>query len=267
MRAIPDPFPILEGGVRLRRTTASPGIDKVILKAVAKARKKKEKLFTLRHIETDKVSSCDGLKKLIKKQLCDDVIDWEEFDVGYINSKQGEKVISIRSKEDLAEVWKEIRIQGDKMQIWCDGLYVAEEPLHKKRKRTNANDNSEEDHSKKKSAREERESKVKLAMDTLNKKHGSNYTQMQYRIWSEVYANGMHTDLDNPPNNLMFKRAGSNTPSIKKKQTECASPEMAQALTQAASQVSSAIVAAITPKSTAPCASTGLSPAKQIENI
>ena len=46
--------------------------------------------------------SCDELKKLIKKQLCDGVIDWEEFDVGYINTnKRGEKVVSIRSAEDL----------------------------------------------------------------------------------------------------------------------------------------------------------------------
>ena len=55
--------------------------------------------------------------------------------------------------------------------------------------------------------------------------------ECRYRIWSEVYANGMHTDLDNPPNNSMFKRAGSNTPNIKKKQSETTSPEMAQALT------------------------------------
>ena len=30
--------------------------------------------------------SCDDLKKLIKRQLCDDVVDWEKFDVGYIKA-------------------------------------------------------------------------------------------------------------------------------------------------------------------------------------
>ena len=79
------------------------------------------------------------------------------------------------------------------------------------------------------------------------------------------------TDLDNPPNNSMFKRAGSNTPSTKKKQSDSASPEMVQALTQAATQVSSAIAAAFTPQSTsstfsAPTTSIGISPAKIIEN-
>lgn len=59
-------------------TKAVPDIiDKVLLNAVAKAR---ERCFT-----------SDELKKLIKKQLSDDVIEWEEFDVGYINGKRGEK--------------------------------------------------------------------------------------------------------------------------------------------------------------------------------
>ena len=74
------------------------------------------------------------LKKLIKKQLCDDVIAWGEFDVGYIINKLGEKVICIRSAEDLLEVWKEIKAQGDKMQLWCEGLKTSqlEEQTRKK---------------------------------------------------------------------------------------------------------------------------------------
>ena len=65
---------------------APPVIDEVLLKAVAKTGKK-DKTFTLRHINMGKVYTCDELKKLIKKQLCSDVIAWEEFDIGYINSK------------------------------------------------------------------------------------------------------------------------------------------------------------------------------------
>ena len=84
---------------------------------------------------------------------------------------------------------------------------------------------------------------------------------------AEVYVNGMHTDLDSPPNSSMhmFKRAGSNTPSVRKKHLESTSPEMAQALAEAASQVS-AIVRGITLHSTTASTSTGASPAKQIQN-
>ena len=78
-------------------------------------------------------------------------------------------------------------------------------------------DESEDDHPEKKSAREQRDEKLKKAVETLNEKHGSNYTTMQYRIWSELHANGMHTDYDKPPNNSVFKKAGSNIPSAKKK--------------------------------------------------
>ena len=105
-------------------------------------------------------------------------------------------------------------------------------------------------------------------METLNEKYGSNYTHMQCWIWSEMHVNGMHTDLDKPPYNSMFKKAESTTPSTKK-HSDSFSPEMAQALTQAATQVSSAIVTAFTPQSVSSGPSTsqtGISPAKIIQN-
>ena len=110
-------------------------------------------------------------------------------------------------------------------------------------------------------------------METLNEKHGRElYSHAVYRIWSELHVNGMHTDLDKPPNNSMFKRAGSSTPTTTKNKqsgSESVSPEVAQALTQAATQVSSAIVTAFTPQSASSGRSTsqtGNSPAKVIEN-
>ena len=54
----------------------------------------------------------------------------------------------------------------------------------------------------KKSLKQEREDKVEKTLKILKTKHS---TFMQYRIWSEMVANGMHTDLDNPPVSSMFK--------------------------------------------------------------
>lgn len=267
---------VTQSGANIRRVLITPFnprpgpvnqvvIEKMLLKAVTKSGPKKDKIFTLRHIDVNKVSSSNDLKKLIKNQLCDDVIHWEEFDVGHVGNKQNEKVIAIRNKEDLTEVWEATRKHGDKMLLWCDGLKA--DCSQKKRKRATATldgDDSDDDQpTKKKSIHEEREDKLKEALDGLKTKHGSNYTFMQYRIWSEMYANGMHTDLDSPPTNSMFKRAGSGTPISKKKND---SPEMAQALTHAATQVSSAITAALTPKSSASSSSTGVSPARAIES-
>ena len=99
----------------------------MLLKAVSKTAGKKDKIFTLRRIDTGKVTSCDDLKKLIKRQLRDDIVDWEEFDVGYTDSsKRGDKVISIRSIEDLTEVWREIKAHADMIQLWCDGLKLKQ---------------------------------------------------------------------------------------------------------------------------------------------
>jgi hypothetical protein len=117
---------------------------------------------------------------------------------------------------------KRLKLKVIKCNLWCDGLksgQCQEQTWKKKRKQVNSDYNeSEDDHPKKKSAQEQRDEKFKQAVETLNEKHGSNYTPMQYRIWSELHANGRHTDLDKPPNNSMFKRAGANTPSTKKKQ-------------------------------------------------
>ena len=43
------------------------------------------------------MSTVTDLKKEIVRQLCEDVIDWEEFDIGYTCGS--DKVIHIRSKK------------------------------------------------------------------------------------------------------------------------------------------------------------------------
>lgn len=217
-------------------------IEKVLLKTAAKAGTKKEKIFTLRNINTSKMVSCEDLKKEIKKQLSEEVIDWEEFDVGYA---EGSKVVNIR-KEDMAEVWKEIAKQGDKIKLWCDGLKKSSDGRRRsKRRRSDDEDEFEDDvDSSKKTAQQEREETIKRYLDILKKKHGVKYTTMQYNLWAEMKIGGTHSDLDSPPVNSMFRRAGGATSSAKKNSS---SPEMAQALTQAATQVSAAILLPLTP--------------------
>ena len=75
-------------------------ISKVLLKSVNKRKKSACKTFTLRNIKPWEILECSDLEDLIRDQLQDDVI--EEFDVGYLQSNT---VVSIRSKEDLVEVW------------------------------------------------------------------------------------------------------------------------------------------------------------------
>ena len=94
-----------------RRTRQPPKvspIDKVFLKAVSKENSRDVKTFTLRHIDTTQVSDSDDLKELIKDKLGGDVKDCDDFDVGYVQGP-GDRVVTIRTEEDLADVWREMR--------------------------------------------------------------------------------------------------------------------------------------------------------------
>ena len=80
---------------------------------------------------------------------------------------------------------------------------------------------------------------------------------MQIRIWSELIVGNIHSSLDDPPTSAMFLRAGKNTKSVKKKDND-----MAEAFTQAAVAISSALSP---PRTTSSTLMSGGSPAKLIE--
>ena len=42
-------------------------------------------------------------------------------------TKPGEKVATIRTNEDLQEVWMELKSHRDKTHLWCDRLKVHAE--------------------------------------------------------------------------------------------------------------------------------------------
>lgn len=236
-------------------------IDKVLLKAVNKLDKKETKMFTLRGIDSQRVSSRDELKRTIKSQLQGDVR--HDFDVGYVS---GNSVISIRNKADISELWADVQ-KGTKVVLWCDGL-SGSKGKQKRSLSVDDENESDEDHqepgkksvSKKKKrslAQEEREEEVQNTIDQLKEKHGSTYTPMQVRIWSEMVVGGIHSSLDDPPVSSMFVRAGGGGPGKKKRDTS-----VSEALTQAAMAISSAI----SPRPAIQPSSMGTSPAKEIES-
>ena len=79
----------------------------VFLKAVSKENLKDAKTFTLCNIDTAQVVNSDDLKEHIKEKLGDHVKECDYFDVGY-DQGPGDRVITIRTEEDLADVWREI---------------------------------------------------------------------------------------------------------------------------------------------------------------
>ena len=89
----------------------------VLLKAVSRAGKTGFKMFILRNIDCNKISSRDDLICQIRRQLLGDIIQ-SKFDVGLVSSTS---VISICNPADLAEDWMDIK-KGHKVVLWCDGL-------------------------------------------------------------------------------------------------------------------------------------------------
>jgi hypothetical protein len=61
------------------------------------------------------------LEDLIRDRFADDIEP--VFDAGYI---QGSCVVRVRSKEDMAEMWSDVR-KGKNNYLWCDGLKPSPE--------------------------------------------------------------------------------------------------------------------------------------------
>ena len=62
-------------------------ISKVLIKAFTKGTKKDPKMFTLRNIKPDEVSTVCELECVIRDQLCDEIAV-SSFDIGYIQGSQ-----------------------------------------------------------------------------------------------------------------------------------------------------------------------------------
>ena len=130
--------PLKEVPQAIQEESRSKIVKKILVKAVSKEKGKDAKLFTLRNIQTDCISSCDDLKKVIKTQLNKDVVD--KFDVGYM---QNTSAVSIRSDEDLLDIWDQVH-NGKKVILWCDGLQSSH---GKSNKRVRPSDLEEEEDS------------------------------------------------------------------------------------------------------------------------
>ncbi|XP_064390049.1 uncharacterized protein LOC135337959 [Halichondria panicea] len=229
-------------------------IPKVFLKAVSKEKKSHAKTFTLRNVDMVAITTATCLKEIIRAQLKQEIVpDIHDFDVGYV---QGTNVISIRSSEDVQEVWSELKTSS-KLILWCDGL--KDKP--QKRELNCESDDELRTTKKRKTKSLEKEDRVQEIVDNLKENHGSKFTIMQLRIWAEMIVGNMHTSTDDPPSTSMFVRAGGQT----KKATGLSSPSITKAITDAACAISNVL----SPTQNLPAKThnvSGCSPVRAIEN-
>ena len=215
-------------------------LSKIYLRAVRPNAKKSDgKTFTLRNIDTQQVTTCKQLKGLIRAHLGDDV--QKEFDVGYL---KGNSVVNLRSVQDISEIWQK-GLGGSEVTLWCDGLGLPLKKKGTKRKRKGSDSDSDEEV--KKTKQEEKDDKIQTIIDKLMQLHGEKYVAMQYRIWAEMVDGGMNNvDYYTPPKGSMFRRAGGDEPSARKKD------DSESALTKALTNIASAISPQATPLHASP---------------
>ena len=184
---------------------------------------------------------------------------------------QGSNVIRVRTKEDLSEMWLEVKKQG---ALWCDGLLdMGSQATKAGRKGRHASDEDSDDepsrhvHVSQRKKKKDNEAKVQEIVDSLKSKYGSQFTIMQIRIWAELIASGLYPSTSEPPHeNSMFQRAGGNSSSQKKK--DQGGSAIAQALSEAATAITCALTQSSSAAKGAPGhgASINSSPAKMIDS-
>ena len=91
-------------------------INKLLIKVFLKVAKKESKTYTLRDIDTSKISTVDQLKRLIKTQLQGEI--HEHFNVGYLH---GSSHVTIRTARDITDLWADV-LKATSVMLWCDGL-------------------------------------------------------------------------------------------------------------------------------------------------
>ena len=191
----------------LNQPIVNPPIRKVMLKAVNRDSKGKvQKMFTLRVVRPEAVTSCTAVKCLIKVQLSQDITE-DDFDIGFL---QGNTVVSIWSKADLDELWEGLR-RGINTTLWCDGMNGQEAHSSSLGQKRSAQDTDMEgekfkDKKKKRNKKngESKEEKIEETIQALQDKHGKEFTPMQYCIWAVMHVGGYQPSLDEAPSNSMF---------------------------------------------------------------
>ena len=246
-------------------------INKLLIKVFLKVAKKESKTYTLRDIDTTKISTVDQLKRVIKSQLQGEI--HEHFNVGYLH---GSNHVTIRTAHDVSDLWADV-LKATSVMLWCDGLKteLTKPSTSQTRKHGVGSDNESGKEEclgnapkKRKTAEKGREEKVEEIVSTLKQKHGKLYTQMQYRIWGEMVIGNLHSSVEEPPGTSMFMRAGGSTP----KRTK-SDEGVREALTFVADRISSLLSPSSSSSSTPgtplrTSSSTGAagSPAKLIDN-
>jgi hypothetical protein len=73
--------------------------------------------------------------------------------------------------------------------VWCDGKVPDEDTMTKTKSQSDGSGNK----------RQVWEEEFGSIFEELKEKHGTNYSNPQFRLWAHMIVSGTHEDLDDPP--------------------------------------------------------------------
>ena len=118
----------------------------------------------------------------------DAVPDEGEYNLGYFEGKQHTKKWLVTC-QDL-DIMYNYFIGKPCINLWCDGRVLEEDDEEMvARKKT-----------KRDTKRSEKEEELEDVFQQLKKRHGSEYSGPQLRLWARMFIAKTHDDLDHPPN-------------------------------------------------------------------
>ncbi len=174
------------------------------------------------------------------------------FEIGYYE-KPGNSKRWIENPEDLKAMYKSYRRNDETIMLWCDGRNEGScENVQKRKSSSDSNDGPQNKRSK-------RENEIETAFRTLSAKH-SEFSDLQLRLWARMFVNGLHNDLESPPN------VPAITGQPVKRKRDDHSHNLTEAIAGAATAITKVLAGSQRPTTPPSCStrpSTGISPASK----
>jgi len=185
----------------------------VYLKVLSPANRKEYRMYTLRDLRMEDIDCSSKFTHEIFSQCGDSVVPKpSEMEVGYFHQS---KKFWLNNRLDMNDA-REILNRGDNLIFWCVGINTPQTVASESRKRAPDQQDSGSDEEceprkhkkakKKLSKQDERKAMAEEYETTLKEKHQDTYTRFQYKLWAEMLAAGVHTDINTPPAASMFSQ-------------------------------------------------------------
>ena len=147
-------------------------------------KKKDFETCVLRGVTKEAILTPPLMRSELRKQFGATLVSTDpDCSIGYL--KGGNK-LTICSSADIEEVWNSA-MKGQNVTLWC---FAPKQHEHS----SDSDDTMlpQKKRRKKLSSLKEKNKRVELTISRLQEKHGTGYTNIQYRLWGEMVDVGTH---------------------------------------------------------------------------